>query len=306
MKSKKTVTEKTLAANRLNAKWSSGPRTERGKNTSKFNAVRTGLFAKHVVIPVCDGDGCGEQFTELLADVRQEFRPEGAFEEFCVEQIAECMWKLRRATRAERGSVRNFIVWEHDPPNVYQGAQPYMRALSTLEKAKKEIRTTGTLSPTSLDAVLSILRLTRSEKNYSRLDEAEEEIRITGTLSPASSAAVLSILGLTPSEKNDSLTEPKVDHRFLPFLDWASNMAHNCADGWLSCGEEMIDDYHAVHALPSELAMNQILRYEKAAQKKFDWALQKLLESQERRRKTKARALKSRNKSRDGTNRALS
>ena len=53
---KKTLTQKALAANRLNAKRSTGPRTERGKNHSKFNAVKTGLFANHVVIPKCDGD----------------------------------------------------------------------------------------------------------------------------------------------------------------------------------------------------------------------------------------------------------
>jgi len=44
---KKTVTEKALAANRRNAKRSTGPRTERGKNISRFNAVTTGLFAEH-------------------------------------------------------------------------------------------------------------------------------------------------------------------------------------------------------------------------------------------------------------------
>ncbi len=57
MSHRKTVTEKTLTANRLNAERSTGPRTDRGKNTSKFNAVRTGLFAKHVIIPLCDGEG---------------------------------------------------------------------------------------------------------------------------------------------------------------------------------------------------------------------------------------------------------
>ena len=34
--------------------------------------------------------------------------------------------------------------------------------------------------------------------------------------------------------------------------------------------------------------MDQILRYDRALQKKFDWALQKLLESQQRRRKAQA------------------
>jgi hypothetical protein len=48
------------------------------------------------------------------------------------------------------------------------------------------------------------------------------------------------------------------------------------------------DDYHAARALPQEGDMDQILRYDRALQKKFDWALQKLLESQQRRRKAQA------------------
>jgi hypothetical protein len=239
----KTVTEKTLAANRLNAKRSTGPRTERGKNTSKFNAVRTGLFAKHLVIPVCDGERSGQQFTELLVDVRQEFQPEGPFEEFCLVQMAECMWRLRRASRAVRGSVRNFLVWESEPPSTYREVQYYIKAVSTLERAKKEIMTTGTLSP-------------------------------------ASYAAVLSPLGII-----NSSTEPKIDDQFLPFLEWMTAKAHSSAEGWSSCAEQLEEDYYAMHAIPSELAMNKILQYERAAQKKFDWALQKLLESQKRRQK---------------------
>jgi hypothetical protein len=47
------------------------------------------------------------------------------------------------------------------------------------------------------------------------------------------------------------------------------------------------DDYHAAHALPQEDDLDQILRYDRALQKKFDWALQKLLESQQRRQKAR-------------------
>lgn len=43
-----------------------------------------------------------------------------------------------------------------------------------------------------------------------------------------------------------------------------------------------------MHALPSDYVINDIFRYETAAQKKFDWALQKLLESQQRRQKAQA------------------
>jgi len=33
-----------------------GPRTDRGRRNTKFNAVTLGLFAKHVVILFCDGE----------------------------------------------------------------------------------------------------------------------------------------------------------------------------------------------------------------------------------------------------------
>jgi hypothetical protein len=61
--------------------------------------------------------------------------------------------------------------------------------------------------------------------------------------------------------------------------------AHSSAEGWSSCAQQLREDYYAMDALPSELALNKILQYETVAQKKFDWALQKLLESQQRRRK---------------------
>jgi hypothetical protein len=52
--------------------------------------------------------------------------------------------------------------------------------------------------------------------------------------------------------------------------------------------KQKADDHNAAHALPEEDDMDQILRYDRALQKKFDWALQRLLESQQRRRKAQA------------------
>ena len=52
--------------------------------------------------------------------------------------------------------------------------------------------------------------------------------------------------------------------------------------------EEEFEDNQPTHALPPDSVVDDIFRYETAAQKKFDWALQKLLESQQRRRKAHA------------------
>ena len=100
MRCTKMVTEKKLTANRLNAKRSTGPRTEIGKNTSRFNAVILGLFAKDVVIPLCEGEEGEEQFARLLVDLEQDFEPEGRLEKFYVGEIAKSMWRFRRATCA--------------------------------------------------------------------------------------------------------------------------------------------------------------------------------------------------------------
>jgi hypothetical protein len=103
---RKTVTLKKAEANRKNAKQSTGPRTERGKRNSRFNAVTLALFAKHVIIPDCDGYTAEKDFKLLLDSLHQEYQPVGVYEEWLVVKIAEAMWRLRRATRCESGSVR--------------------------------------------------------------------------------------------------------------------------------------------------------------------------------------------------------
>jgi hypothetical protein len=92
----KAVTEKKIEANRNNSKRSTGPRTERGRRSSRFNAVTLGIFAKHVVIAGCDGDNSEKEFGSLLDDLHEEFQPVGTFEEWLVLKIAECIWRLRR------------------------------------------------------------------------------------------------------------------------------------------------------------------------------------------------------------------
>ncbi len=247
---RKTVTEKTLAANRLNAKRSTGPRTERGRNTSRFNAARLGLFAKQVVIPICDGEGSADQFSELLADLQQEFQPEGPLEEFYVGEMAKSMWRLRRATCAEQGSVRRSKPSEI---YVYYKAKPIMDAICVVRSAQKELKTAGALSPAAYTAILPII----------------EKIQACGG---------------QPEDRN-SPTEPEIDEQLLDGyreqLEMALKARHRMT-------EEEVEDANPKNALPPDSVLNDIFRYETAAQKKFDWALQKLLESQQRRRKAQS------------------
>lgn len=93
------VTEKQIAANRENAKKSTGPRTPEGKAISSGNAIKHGLTAtKRVVL----ADEKQEQFEAMREHLIDEMQTGTALEKILVEEIAAIAWRLRRAARIER------------------------------------------------------------------------------------------------------------------------------------------------------------------------------------------------------------
>ena len=95
--------EAKLAANRRNARKSTGPRTRAGKDTSKFNALKHGLTARTVVLPGLEEP---KEFKRVLKGYRREFKPKGTFEESLVQQLAACFQRTLRAFRAEIGQFK--------------------------------------------------------------------------------------------------------------------------------------------------------------------------------------------------------
>lgn len=95
-----------IAANRANARKSTGPRTPEGKARSSRNALKHGLLARHAIIrddPAEDRDA----FDELLNQLTAEYQPVGPTQRLLVERIAVCYWRLRRALRYEADCVHN-------------------------------------------------------------------------------------------------------------------------------------------------------------------------------------------------------
>ena len=92
MKQTKTVTDAVRAANRANAKSSTGPRTEHGKFNSCRNALRHGILAKKVALKT---DEELVEFQTLFQRCKDNFGPKGLLEKFFVEEIAILFWKLR-------------------------------------------------------------------------------------------------------------------------------------------------------------------------------------------------------------------
>jgi hypothetical protein len=112
---KKQISEKKLQTNRENAKKSTGPKTPEGKARSSQNAVKHGLLARQILINDDDPNEKAEEFDRLLSDLVDELQPQGRLQSLCVQRIAVCYWRLRRAYRFEAQSLRHQRKEEFSP-----------------------------------------------------------------------------------------------------------------------------------------------------------------------------------------------
>jgi hypothetical protein len=122
-----------LEANRRNALRSTEPKTERGKERARLNALRHGMRAKELVAR-------GEDFADFgrfSAELGATLKPGDAFEEQLVEDIAMSSWRLRRVWRAEgavmQRAARDSDAWE----NRKRAPVPFTLANHELERLSR-------------------------------------------------------------------------------------------------------------------------------------------------------------------------
>jgi hypothetical protein len=87
------TTKRKTAANRRNARRSTGPKTPAGKAASSMNALRHGLRARTVVLH----DENQEEFDQLFAGLQDLYQPQNAAEQHLVDQAVIAQWMLVRA-----------------------------------------------------------------------------------------------------------------------------------------------------------------------------------------------------------------
>src|SRR5690242_8899587 len=112
------TSEAKLAANRLNARKSRGPKTAQGKIRSSANALTHGLTARHFV---AKGEDAAD-FERLAEEVRAQFSPGNELERQQVERLIELLWNLKRARLLETavlstpntGNSNTILQWSFD------------------------------------------------------------------------------------------------------------------------------------------------------------------------------------------------
>ena len=88
-----------MEANRRNARKSTGPITEEGKQRSRCNAVRHGLTAETVIGALEDA----EDYKAFEATIVADYDAQSGVERELVLRLASLLWRLRRATTMETG-----------------------------------------------------------------------------------------------------------------------------------------------------------------------------------------------------------
>src|SRR5579862_4290474 len=88
-----------IEANRRNARLSTGPVTEEGKERSRRNALRHGLTAETVIHALEDA----EDYAAFEMAVTADFDAQSAVERELVLRLASLLWRLRRVTAIEAG-----------------------------------------------------------------------------------------------------------------------------------------------------------------------------------------------------------
>ena len=90
---------KLIEANRRNARKSTGPTTQEGKQRSRCNAVRHGFTAETVIGALEDA----EDYSAFEATIVADYDAQSAVERELVLRLASLLWRLRRATTMETG-----------------------------------------------------------------------------------------------------------------------------------------------------------------------------------------------------------
>jgi hypothetical protein len=124
----KPVSPQKLAANRENAKHSTGPKTAQGKQKSRNNAYRHGFFSSQSIDKLTDGMELGEPFITLIDGIREYFQPVGFIEELLTDKIVCESVRLRRVLAYESKIVAQLGAFH------LRGVDPILRFLSASNK----------------------------------------------------------------------------------------------------------------------------------------------------------------------------
>ena len=279
----KRMSERQLTANRRNALRSTGPRTPKGREVSKMNALKHGILSRQVLVTGQYYQEDREEFEALHRRFWEDLQPEGPLEEMLVDQIVTAHWRLRRALMAESGAIALNVDTGHrkrakGTPPVLQwmhwralGDPVYAMQNSSVGSAillgwMKELRTTveqaGGLTEEAVQQLTDRIGTTPNP-----LTRSLEELRLKLAAEPDGPDAV-------QRKRNETLA----------FLDREINSLQWSRERCVEDEEHDQESRQAAAVLPSGEILEKILRYETKLERQLFRAMAQLERVQRMRR----------------------
>ncbi len=146
----KPLSEKQQLANQKNAQ-NGGVRTIKGKEISKYNAMRHGILSKEAVIRKGDCQEDYELYENMRDELFVEINPVGLVETMLTDKLLAYYWRMRRVIQAERGLIESQTLqhtlkrereriknaqWQKDFPDFYKKLHSSLGCQLLLAQAK--------------------------------------------------------------------------------------------------------------------------------------------------------------------------
>jgi hypothetical protein len=284
-----SISEKQLIANQENAK-KGGVKTEEGKKIIRHNALKHGLLAKEIVITQGEGAERQDEFDSLLADLHEQFNPEGPVEAMLVEKMAVSWWRLRRVYRYEVGLITEeinnaagiLISQSLSPQGINTLYRGDPRINEGLEQAKKELAAMKS-------ELAQLCQMCKEDKNletiYGRKElwtplfrEHEKLFKSTVNIpSPEKIRTTLNTAGLSDDTIWQAILEQKEVAQSIPENEI------NRLEVIIANGERLAQLRIMKSGVPAQKDLDRSLRYESTIERQFYKAMDQLERMQRRR-----------------------
>jgi hypothetical protein len=162
------ISDKQLAANRLNAQRSTGPRSAEGKTATRFNALKHGMDAASTVIP---GEDPAE-LEALIASYHDQFQPANPAEAYFVDTLAQSDWNKRRLLRIQAQLFRALIPEGEAPVDLAAAWQKDAVSGNALQKVFRQI---AAIERSYLRGLAELRRLKEERQSQPEEQEVQAE-----------------------------------------------------------------------------------------------------------------------------------
>jgi len=252
-----------IEANRRNALKSTGPRTPAGKANSRQNAIKHGLFARHMqYLPGEDP----QDFAEYLDRLWDDVQPVGAREENELEYIAICWLRLQRLWRYENAEImadqrsirRQSEIGGYDH---LVGAPRPAKILSLFRAAESDIKANGQVSAPLMERIFAEdTQVKRCWPDYEAAAEADAKQKVGQIAKEISEKRTIPLSQAMVLLANKPMSQPEFA-RFVA-LETVGSVRRDLVQRWDRLFSATVQAELEGKTIPSShRAMDRIIRY---------------------------------------------